>query len=915
MSTQTAVTAHGSRHPWQQPVDELLVDLASGHDGLTEADAARRLDEFGPNELPHEAGPGAVQIALRQFASPLIYILVAAGVVALAVGESVDAAVIAAVLVINAVVGFAQEYRAERSLEALRRIAAAQARVVRAGRERDVDAREIVPGDVLLLEAGFRVPADARVMRSSAVEVDESLLTGESATVAKSAQELADDAPVADRTNMLFTGSVLTRGRCRAVVTATGAATELGVIAQSLGTVGRVATPLQQRMARFARLIGVVVLAIAAVGFMAGLAHGEAADELLLAVVALAVSAIPEGLPIVLTVALAISVRRMVAVNAVVRRLPAVESLGSCTVIGSDKTGTLTENRMAVERIYAGGEEYAVTGSGHTLEGEITHAARPVDIAGHRALAWTLLAGALSTDASVAERDAALDATGDPTEVALLVAAAKAGLHKADLEERHPRWADIPFEPARRYAATFHQRNGRHLLLVKGSPETVLGMCAQDASGAPLDGGDALQEAEAMAADGLRVLAIAGRELDPAPDGADLEAPLECLTFYGLQGMMDPPREEARAAVAGCHAAGIRVVMITGDHAVTAHAIATQLGIGSPDAPAVTGEDLDRLDDDQLDSLVATTAVYARVAPEHKLRIVQALRRRGEVVAVTGDGVNDAPALKAADIGAAMGSGTDVAKEAADIVVLDDNFATVFDAVREGRIAFDNVRKTTFFLISSGVAEIIVVLTSLIAALPLPFLPAQLLWLNLVTNGVQDVALAFEPGGPGVTQRPPRPPREGIISRLLWERTAIAGTVMAVGTLALFLAHPHTGDDLDRARTVAITMMVLFQVVHVGNARSEHRSLFAKSPLSNPILFAGTALALTLHIAAMHLEPIQTVLRLQPLDLATWATMLAVSVSVALAVELHKLLRRPNPGGDGGRYVSGRVDPGAAEAA
>ena len=879
--------------PWLCDADEVLARLGSGHDGIDDETAARRLGADGPNELPVEKGPGAAQIALRQFASPLIYILLAAGGVALAVGEVVDAAVIAVVLAVNAIVGFLQEHQAERSLEALRRLAVAQARVVRAGRERDLDAREIVAGDVLLLEAGFRVPADARVLRTAAVEVDESLLTGESATVGKTVRALAGEVPVADRANMLFTGSVLTRGRCRAVVTATGGATELGAIARSMHDVGQVATPLQSRMARFARVIGAAVLVVAVIGFAAGLAHGEAADQLLLAVVALAVSAIPEGLPVVLTVALAISVRRMVAVDAVVRRLPAVESLGSCTVIGSDKTGTLTENRMTVERVLAGGREYEVTGGGHALEGAVTRAGVAVDVARLPALWWTLLAGTLCNDATVAARDDGIDATGDPTEVALLVAAAKAGLHKADLEERHPRWADIPFEPERRYAATFHEHGDGHLVLVKGSPEKVLEMSACDVEGGRLDPEAVHRSADAMAASGLRVLAMAGREVDARPEGGDVGAPLEDLVFFGLQGMMDPPREEARAAVAGCRAAGIRVVMITGDHASTARAIAQELGIASPEDPVLSGVELDGIDDDELDQRVAGVPVYARVDPQHKLRVVRALRRCGEVVAVTGDGVNDAPALKAADIGAAMGSGTDVAKEAADMVVLDDNFATVFAAVREGRIAFDNVRKTTFFLVSSGVAEVLVVLASLVAGLPLPFVPAQLLWLNLVTNGVEDIALAFEPGGPGVTRRPPRPPREGVLSRLLWERTAIAGAVMAIGTLALFLDHPHTGDDLDRARTIALTMMVVFQVVHVGNARSEHRSLFAKSPFSNPILFAGTAGALALHVGALYLPATQSILRVEPLDLGTWATIAAVSLSVTAAVEVHKLLRRP----------------------
>ncbi len=491
----------------------------------------------------------------------------------------------------------------------------------------------------------------------------------------------------------------------------------------------------------------------------------------------------------------------------------------------------------------------------------------------------------------MAEADGTLEAIGDPTEVALLVAAARAGRDREDLEESHPRIADVPFESERQYAATLHDASGRRLVLVKGSPEQVLAMCST-AAATDLDVDAILAQVEVLAARGLRVLAMAGRESD-LPPGEAIELPLQGLTFYGLQGMMDPPREEARSAVAGCRAAGIRVVMITGDHASTALAIAAQLGIAADGARAVTGGDLERLEDAALDRVVEEVSVFARVAPEQKLRLVEALRRRGEIVAVTGDGVNDAPALKAADIGAAMGSGTDVAKESADIVVLDDDLGTIFAAVREGRIAFDNVRKTTFYLVSSGFAEVLAVLVSLMTAIPLPFLPAQLLWLNVVTNGVQDVALAFEPGEPGVARRPPRSPREGVISGLLWERIAIAGAVMATGTLALFLAYPHSGDDLERARTIALTAMVVFQVVHVGNARSEHRSAFSLSPFANPLLLLGTAAALGLHIGALHFGPTQELLRVEPLDLATWAAIVAVSLSITVAMELHKLLRRP----------------------
>ncbi|HVM24676.1 MAG TPA: HAD-IC family P-type ATPase, partial [Candidatus Limnocylindrales bacterium] len=609
------------------------------------------------------------------------------------------------------------------------------------------------------------------------------------------------------------------------------------------------------------------------------------------------VAAIPEGLPIVLTVALAISVRRMAQRHVIIRRLPAVETLGSCSAIGSDKTGTLTENRMTVQQIDAGGRRFEVTGIGYDTRGEVdgdgSGGVRPP------ALERTLLVGALCNDASLLESDDGLaEVLGDPTEIALLVSAAKVGLVKDVIEDRYVRVGEIPFESERRWAATFHRDEEGdlgHFVAVKGAPERVLELCDADLNDGPLDRDGILAAAEEMAARGLRVLAMAWRDLDgpPEPSG-DPGRHIERLRFTGLQGMIDPPRSEAIEAVRGCQAAGIRVVMITGDHATTALAIADRLGIASPGDPVLTGAEMERIDDGELDRLVGDVAVFARVSPEHKLRIVTALQRNGHTVAVTGDGVNDAPALKAADIGAAMGrSGTDVAKEAADMVVTDDNFASIFAAVEEGRVAFDNVRKTTFFLISTGTAAVIAVLASLIFRFPLPFLPAQMLWLNVVTNGIQDVALAFEPGEKDVLRRRPRPRREGVVSALLWERTAIAGAVMAIGTLLVFFWELNAHDDLAMARTAALTTMVLFQVFHVGNSRSEHRSAFARSPLLNPLLFVGTIVSLAIHVAALYLPFTQFILRVVPLDLETWIRMVAVAASIIVVVELHKLVRGP----------------------
>jgi magnesium-transporting ATPase (P-type) len=877
-------------HAWSLPPSEALRALASEERGLTVAEAARRLERCGLNELEEEERTSVAALILRQFRSPLIYILVLAGIAATALGELVDAAVIAAVLVINAIIGFTQEYRAEQAMAALRRLARATARVVRDGTEVQVDAAELVPGDVVVLGAGTKVPADCRILHARGLEVDESLLTGESGTVAKDPAPVAEEVVVGDRTSMVLMGTNVVRGQGRALVTATGEATELGQIAERVREIGEVETPLQRRMRRFAHVIGGVVLSAAALGLLFGALVGEDLGDLALAVVALAVSAIPEGLPIVLTVVLAIGVRRMASRQAIIRRLPAVETLGSCTTIGSDKTGTLTENRMTVRRILTGRELYEVAGGGTSLKGGILLDGEAVRLEEGSPLYLTLVVGALCTEASLTVQNGEVGALGDPTEVALLVSAAKVGLRREELERRFPRYDEIPFESELRYAATFHRDGDRALAFVKGAPERVLSLCDRDAGG-PLEPDSVLEEADRMAGEGLRVLAMAYRELDrDEPNGAEAEERLRPLTFLGLQGMIDPPRAEAREAVRGCQRAGIRVLMITGDHATTAAAIAGSLGIVG--GRVVTGVELEGLDDDELDELVTEASVYARVSPLHKLRIVEALQRQGETVAVTGDGVNDAPALRAAEIGAAMGrSGTDVAKEASDMVVADDNFASIFEAVREGRIAFDNVRKTTFFLVSSGAAEVVAVLASIALRFQLPFVPAQLLWLNLVTNGVQDIALAFEPGEEDVLERRPRRRREGILSRLMWERTALVGAVMATGTLLLFLHELRLHDDLDRARSVAVTTMVLFQVFHVFNSRSESTSVFRMNLLSNRFLFVGTTVALAAHVAALHMGFMQFVLRVEPLDAWTWLRMVGVAVSVIAAVELHKLLR------------------------
>ena len=911
---------------WALPPDEALATLGSSTSGLTEAEARDRLARHGPNELDPPVRTSVAVLLLRQFRNPLFYLLGVAGAVTFVIGESVDTIAIAIVLIFNAAVGFTQERRAEEALAALRQLTPQRASVVRTATERVIDARELVPGDVVLVEAGTRVPADLRILQAAGVEADESLLTGESTAVAKSATPVERATLTSERRCMLLAGTALTRGRCRTVVAATGHGTELGRIATSVAQAGPAETPLQRRISRLARAIGVTVMIVSTAAFAFGLAIGGSPGELLLTLVALAVSAIPEGLPIVLTITLAVGVRRMAARHAIVRHLPAAETLGSCTVIGSDKTGTLTENRMTVRRVFAGGRRYELSGSAYGCDGALLDEhERPADLASaeHRPLRLALAAGVLCNDATVVARADEYEVTGDPTEGALLVAAARAGIDGAALTAALPRVHEIPFDAERRFAATYHARapassdsspagpslrgllpeDAHRPLFVKGAPEQLLAMCSADADG-PLDREAIAAEVRSMAGDGLRVLAMAYRGDGAYRDQADGELPRDGehataatpdgLTFLGLQGMFDPPRPEAAEAIRGCRQAGIRVLMITGDHAETARAVAREVGIGDGEATVLTGAEIEAATDEELALALRDTSVCARTSPEHKLRIVQALQRSGEIVAITGDGVNDAPALKAADIGVAMGrSGTDVAREAADMVVTDDNFASIVAAVEEGRIVFSNVRQATFYLISSGVAEVIAVLASIALNLALPFVPAQLLWLNVVTNGVQGVALAMEPGEQDILQQPPRGPREAVISRLLWERTLISALWMSAATLVLFsLAQPEDGS-IERARTVALTAMVLFQVVHVGNSRSEHRSAFAKSPFSNRFLLVGSTIAVAMHVFALSFPPTQAIFRVEPLDLLTWLGLAAVATSVVVVVEIHKRLRRP----------------------
>ncbi len=891
-------------------VAELDTDLEHG---LSSEQAQERLRIHGPNELARDEPRSWFAILLAQFTSPLITILLVALVVTLLIDEYADAGVIAAVLVINATIGFVQERRAEMSVHALMELAAPQSSVVRDDTERDLEARALVPGDVVLLTSGTRVPADLRLAQAVTLDVDESLLTGESTPVRKSTHPLDHDLLAADRTNIAFMGSVVASGRGVGVVVATAGATQLGGIAESIRQQERPETPLQARMRRFANVIAAAVVASTVVAFFLGLALGGRADEMFLTAVALAVAVVPEGLPVALTVALALGVRRMAQRRAIIRSLPAVETLGSTDVIGSDKTGTLTANRMTVIDAWtpAGWARFATQIDDERAYADASDVVRD-DPEGP--LHAALLSAVLANEASLrVEDDEIVDRRGDPTETALLEAAHVVGMKPMRARRVATILASVPFESSLRYALSVVDEDGP-VLRLKGAPERVVELCDQMRGSDAverLDTDEVMQAAEQLASRGLRVLATAEVRLDVAADKIDPERPPTPagLVLTGLLGLQDPPREGVVEAVKRCRSAGIRVVMITGDHAATARAIAAEVGIDERGGRVLTGNDLERIDDEELAGSVQDVDVYARVAPDHKLRVVRALQSHGQVVAVTGDGVNDGPALKAADIGVAMGrSGTDVAREASDMVLTDDAFVSIANAVEEGRVVFDNVRKVTYFLISTGVAAIVAILTSIIAGLPLPYTPAALLWLNVVTNGLQDVALAFDRAEPDVLDRPPRRREEGIVSPVLWERAAVTGVTMAVGSLWVYLWARDVGLDAASQRGAALSALVMAMAVHAYNARSERRSIVTTHVRGNLFLLVSTVIATSLHVAALHVAATQTVLQIGPVPAGGWLRIGVVALAVVAVSELHKWLRSRLPAMRGQEAATARQE-------
>jgi Ca2+-transporting ATPase len=846
--------------------------------GLSAGDAAERRQRFGANAIQEQARRGPLRMLAGQFTDFMIVVLLVAAAISAVIGEPEDSVVILVIVVLNAIIGFVQEYRAERAMAALKQLAATNARVIRDGAVGEIFTADLVPGDIVLLEAGNVVPADVRLLETALLRIEEAALTGESLPVDKDVAPLADgEASLGDRRNMAYKGTTVVYGRGRAAVVATGMQTELGRIALLLSGEHEGKTPLQRRLTEFGKRISVACLLICLGVFALGVLRGEPLALMFLTAVSLAVAAIPEALPAVITTALALGAYRMVKENALIRRLPAVETLGSVTYICSDKTGTLTENRMRAEQLM--------------VDGQLGPAARP-DGARSEAEQLLLAAMALNNDAEV---NGTAGATGDPTELALLVAAREAGFARSALAASMPRVAELPFDSDRKCMTTAHRTERGFLAFTKGAPEKLIERCAATLIGgatAAIDREGVLREAERMAAGGLRVIAVACRRFRDLPEPLTAEAAENGLTLLGLVGIMDPPRREAGEAVALCKSAGIVPVMVTGDHPETARAIAQRLGIVGAGGRVVTGKELAQLPSDALRKQVRDVAVFARVSPAQKIAIVEALQAAGECVAMTGDGVNDAPALKRADIGVAMGKiGTDVSREASSMVLLDDNFATIVAAVREGRRIYDNIRKFIRFVMGGNSGEIWTILAAPLVGLPLPLLPIQILWVNLITDGLPGLALAVEPEEKNIMRRPPRPARESVFARGIWQHVLWVGVL--IGAICIAIQAWATTYAPERWQTMVFTALAFCQMYHVLAIRSESESTFTLGLFSNRPLVGAVALTVALQLALIYVPALNPIFNTHPL---TWVELAVSTLAPALvfvAVEIEKgMVRR-----------------------
>ena len=899
MSSDASYGPQSEKTDWYAlSIAETLERIDSTPEGLDSAEAERRFEQCGPNRLRPPQPRSAWRRFLTQFRNVLIYVLLIAALVTAVLGHWVDTGVILGVVIINALIGFIQEGKAERALEAIRNMLSLQAVVLRDGKRAVLPAEQLVPGDIVFLQSGDKVPADLRLIRIKSLQIQEAILTGESLAVSKTLEPAPADAALGDHTSMAYSGTLVTYGQATGVVVATGDRTEIGRISAMLAEVQTLTTPLLRQLEIFSRWLSAAIIAVAALTFGFGvLLRGYPASEMFMAVVGLAVAAIPEGLPAIMTITLAIGVQRMARRNAIIRRLPAVETLGSVSVICSDKTGTLTRNEMTVQSIVTSKHRFQVTGAGYAPQGEFLLYEREISVQ-ERPLLQTVTRGALlCSDATLRETESGWSVDGDPTEGALLVAGMKAGLDPDFLRKTCPRTDEIPFESEHRFMATLHHdHEGHGFIYVKGAPERIFAMCERQ-HGFPAD--EALDRAywderiAELASRGERVLALA--ELTTTNNHRELrfQDVEQGLTLIGLFGLADPPRQEAIAAISQCQSAGIQVKMITGDHDGTALAIGRQLGLRTVSG-AMTGQKIDELSDAELQQEVARVDIFARTSPEHKLRLVRALQSDGRIVAMTGDGVNDAPALKRADVGVAMGlKGTEAAKEAAEMVLADDNFASIAHAVEEGRTVYDNLKKAITFILPTNVGEALIIVAAIVLGQLLPITPVQILWVNMITAVTLALALAFEPAENDVMQRPPRQPREPILSAFLIWRVALVAVILVAGTFGLFLWERAQGAEIELARTVAVNTLVMFEVFYLFNTRYLRAPVLNRAGLfgSRPVLIS-VAVVVLMQLAFTYAPPFQYLFHTRALDAAAWARILLVAITVLFIVEFEKTLFR-----------------------
>jgi Ca2+-transporting ATPase len=895
-------------HSWHHLSPEQTAELLQSNPetGLDEAQVTERRQRYGVNAITTQKAESALIRFLRQFHQPLIYILIISGVITALLGEWIDSSVIFGVVLANALVGYLQESKAVHALAALARTMTSEATVLRQGKKLRIPSLEVVPGDIVFLDSGDKVPADLRLLHEQGLHVDESALTGESVPVEKATAPLDPDTELASRQNMAYATSLVTHGQARGIIIATGDSTEVGRISQLIASASELETPLTRKISAFSQLLLYLILGLAAITAVVGLIRGMGAFDMFMAAVALAVGAIPEGLPAAVTITLAIGVSRMAQRKAIIRKLPAVETLGSTTVICSDKTGTLTENKMTVQAIMAGDRLYTVTGVGYDPEdGQVTGDGVPVTTVADSALAECLLAGIVCNDSLLVQKEGQWQVQGDPTEGALLVAAGKAGLPWSADRLHFRRLDSIPFASQQQYMAVLVQdeENRTTHQYLKGGLEVVLDACGRELDGAgdatPLDTEKIHRQAAELAAEGLRLLAFAVKRVADDTDRIPRDEELAGFTFLGLQGMMDPPRAEAMEAVRICQRAGIMVKMITGDHALTAQAIAAKIGLrnaAAEDAEAVrviSGRELALLNDEELVPVVENTAVFARTTPEQKLRLVMALQAQGHVVAMTGDGVNDAPALKRADIGVAMGvSGTEVAKEAAAMVLTDDNFASIEAAVEEGRGVFDNLTKFIVWTLPTNVGEGLVIVAAIFLGITLPILPVQILWINMTTAGFLGLMLAFEPREPGIMLRPPRRPNAPILTRQFLVLIGLVSMLLMVSAFILFNLELRQGSSIEQARTVAVNTFVVIELCYLFNCRSLTKSPFAVGFFTNLWVLGGASLMLLIQVLYTYLPIMNRFFHSAPISGRAWVYIGISGIVSALIVEAEKWLRR-----------------------